>query len=198
MSWQMGLEYLRVLVWPTVVVTLAVLLRAQLRGMVSRVTSVETPVATVAFDTAADQAIEVVREEEAPTALVEEQVEPEWPNFAAVRAVTTKRGLAGLQAAYNYGSAFIQGIRGILSDLDGTETQIAELDTRRQGMAAELRRITNEEHSSRTYDSVTRYLYVDMVESACHDALICLRSARRAQFPSDGVPELEPSATAEV
>ncbi|MEU8716418.1 hypothetical protein [Streptomyces sp. NPDC048663] len=54
MSWQMALEYLRTLVWPTVVLTLGFTFRKQLASLFGRVESVETPLGTVAFEKQAD------------------------------------------------------------------------------------------------------------------------------------------------
>ena len=54
MSWQMALEYLRTLIWPTVVLVLAFTFRKQLRSLFGRVESVETPLGTVAFEKKAD------------------------------------------------------------------------------------------------------------------------------------------------
>ncbi|MFG2523147.1 hypothetical protein [Streptomyces sp. NPDC048527] len=192
MSWQLGLEYLRVLVWPSVVVTLGILLRRQLRGMVRRVQSVETPVGTVSFDAAADQALDIVRE----PGVTLPAAEFEWPNFASLRRKAPKRRLPGLETAFHQGSVFIQQVKGELGSIEGSEQRILELEQRRGALAQELRRLADNWGG---VGALHMGLYIDEIESTCHEALISLRSAQRAlPAASDATrAALEPPAASE-
>ena len=49
-AWQMGLEYLRVLVWPLVVVAILLLFKAQIEQLFQRLVTLRTPVGTAEFD----------------------------------------------------------------------------------------------------------------------------------------------------
>ncbi|MER6114659.1 hypothetical protein [Streptomyces sp. NPDC001743] len=54
MSWEMALDYIRALIWPSVVLILGFTFRRQLRTLFGRVESVETPLGSVAFEKQAE------------------------------------------------------------------------------------------------------------------------------------------------
>jgi len=50
MSWKLALEYLKALVWPGVAVTVAVMFKKQVAGLIDRLNSFDTPVGKATFD----------------------------------------------------------------------------------------------------------------------------------------------------
>ncbi|MET8676345.1 hypothetical protein ABZW18_01755 [Streptomyces sp. NPDC004647] len=91
MSWTLALEYLRVLIWPVIVLVLGVLFKKQVGALFDRLESVETPVGTVTlFDKQAgaiaqeadevsqELAAEVVGQMPPPAA-----TGPSWPTYGS-------------------------------------------------------------------------------------------------------------------
>ncbi|MFI9213279.1 hypothetical protein ACIGW7_34750 [Streptomyces sp. NPDC053253] len=58
MSWQMALDYIKVLIWPIVVLTLGIVLREKISSILRRVNSVETPFGTATFENQVDAVAE--------------------------------------------------------------------------------------------------------------------------------------------
>jgi hypothetical protein len=64
MDWRLILEYIRVLIWPAVALTLGIIFRSQLGGLVRRIESVETPIGNATFRSQTEAIAEEAREVE--------------------------------------------------------------------------------------------------------------------------------------
>lgn len=62
MDWKLFLEYIKVLIWPTVVLTLGLVFRKQLVGLVRNIDSVETPIGGITFQRQAEAIAEEAAE----------------------------------------------------------------------------------------------------------------------------------------
>ncbi|WP_306186525.1 hypothetical protein [Streptomyces sp. MK5] len=68
MSWKLALDYIRVLIWPVIVLTLGLVFKKQVSNLIGRIQSLETPVGSATFENQANAVAQEAAQVEAEIA----------------------------------------------------------------------------------------------------------------------------------